>query len=431
MSLPRFTIAAVLLSLLAGCAETPFRLAMLEDTSEDEEAEDADAGDDRIPRLNSSADGDLIETLLADYFRSLESDAVPVQTAMAPENAVPEPVQRLSGKGIRVIPVGPPKTHKNGLWHYVRERLELARWNHESVETELAGFRDRPARVRGLAKRAEPFLHYLVGEVERRGLPLDLVLVPMVESACDPSALSAKTAAGLWQLIPATGQRFGVEMAADYDGRYDIHASTGAALSYLKHLHSRFQGDWLLALAAYNAGEGAVQHAIASNRAAGRGTDFWSLPLPPETRGYVPKILALSRILAGPDRYGLKLEPVPGTPALARVEIEPGIRPADVGSAAGLPEPVFKLLNPALKSIHDAPQRKYGLMLPLKNAQAMAASLEGAELVSAKTVVVKKGETLAVIAKRVGVSETALAGWNGLTPSSRLKPGQELLVYPV
>jgi membrane-bound lytic murein transglycosylase D len=427
MSLPRFTTAAVLLSLLAGCAEAPLRLAMLDDAGETGEA---DAGDDRIPRLNSSADGDLIETLLADYFRSLESPAVPVQMATGPASGAPEPARRLSGSGIRVIPVGPPKHHKNGLWHYLRERLELTRWNHPSVEAEVAGFRARPARVRGLAKRAEPFLHYLVGEIERRGLPLDLVLVPLVESACDPSALSAKTAAGLWQLIPATGQRFGVEMAADYDGRYDIHVSTGAALAYLQHLHDRFQGDWLLALAAYNAGEGAVQQAIANNRAAGRGTDFWSLPLPPETRGYVPKILALSRILAGADRYGLELEPVPGTPVLARVEIDAGIRPADVGSAAGLPEPLFKLLNPALKSIHDAPQRKYGLMLPLKNAQAMASSLEGAELVSAKTVVVKKGETLAVIAKRVGVSETVLAGWNGLAPNSRLKPGQELLIYP-
>ncbi|MDD2769825.1 MAG: transglycosylase SLT domain-containing protein [Methylococcus sp.] len=414
MSASRFILIACA-AWLAGCAGTPSGTAVRGDSPDD----------DRIPRLRSATDGELIETLLADYFRSLETPAVAAPAAAAlPQRS------GLSGEGIRVIAAGPAMGEKNGLWHYVGTRLALAHCGHAAVDAELAALRAKPGRVRGLAKRAEPFLHYLVGEAERRELPVDLVLVPMVESGYNPAAQSPKAAAGLWQLIPATGQRFGVEIAEDYDGRYDIHAATGAALSYFKHLRGRFGGDWLLALAAYNAGEGAVDSAIASNRAAGLSTDFWSLPLPAETRAYVPKVLALSRIIAEPERHGVRIDPVQGRPVLARVEIGSGVRPADVGAAAGVPEEVFKLLNPAMKSLSEAPRRKYRLMLPLKNAEVIAANFKGTEWVSATKIVVQKGETLAAIAKRHGVSATALAAWNGLSISSRLKTGQELLVYP-
>jgi len=323
------------------------------------------------------------------------------------------------------------KSMKDGIWDRMRKRLMLTGIEQERVLAEVDKIKRSPGTVSFLSKRAEPFLFYIVDEIERRGLPMDLALVPMVESAFEPAAVSPKQAAGIWQFIPGTAANYGLKLVDGYDGRYDIYASTKAALKYLAHLQGLFGGDWLLALAAYNVGEGAVQRAVAANQKAGLGTSYWDLDLPAETRAYVPKILALSRVIADPAAHGVSLRKISPLPYLARVEVsgEP-VQLAQAVAGLGMSWEEFYGMNPAFKP-DVAPAAPFNLLLPLDKAQALAASLPGAKLVAARKYVVKKGETLVVIAKQQGVPPLKLAEWNGLKTDSRVKPGQELIIYPV
>ena len=166
-----------------------------------------------------------------------------------------------------------------------------------------------------VSDRARLYLHHIVTEVERRDLPGELAMLPVVESAYQPFRLFSGTGRrGIWQFIPSTGRLYGLRYSWWYDGRRDVVESTRAALDYLEKLHAEFSGDWLLALAAYNSGEGNVRKAIRRNRRAGKPVDFWSLQLPRETRSYVPRLLAVSAIVADPELYGLTLKPSPTTP---------------------------------------------------------------------------------------------------------------------
>jgi len=201
---------------------------------------------------------------------------------------------RTAGRGPKVG-VRLSGVHGN-LWDGVRTGLVLNTIEHEKVRTFLEYLRQKPATIDFLMGRAEPYLHYLLGELKRAGLPTDLILVPMVESAYQTTAVSPKQAAGLWQFVASTGQQYGLRLSETYDGRYDTHLSTQAALRYLGYLNQLFDGDWTLALAAYNAGEGTVNRAIQANRGWGAGT-FWELSLPQETQNYVLKIITLSRIV--------------------------------------------------------------------------------------------------------------------------------------
>ncbi len=283
-----------------------------------------------------------------------------------------------------------------------------------------------------LMTRAEPYLQYLLGEIKRQGLPADLILVPMVESAFQTTALSNKQAAGLWQFIPATGQQYGLQFSETYDGRYDTHSATQAALKYLKRLSSLFNGDWLLAFAAYNAGEVAVQRAIQANRMAGGGGTFWELSLPQETQNYVVKILALSKVVADPAGLGFKPHKTTSRNTLARVETKPEIRIADLIASSGIAPDDFYKLNPAFKPDVDPPEQPHNFLLPLEKAEIlMAANMPGAKVYAPRKVVVQKGDTLSVLAKRHGVPEIKLSEWNGLPPKAPLKVGQEILVLGV
>jgi membrane-bound lytic murein transglycosylase D len=316
-------------------------------------------------------------------------------------------------------------------WEAVRSRLVLSAIEHEAVAAQLEQLRQHSGAVDFLMKRAEPYLQYLLEEINRHGLPTDLVLVPMVESAFEASALSPKQAAGLWQFIPTTGQQYGLEVSGTYDGRYDVHASTQAALKYLAHLNHLFNGDWLLALAAYNAGEGAVQRAIEANKKAGGSGSFWELDLPAETEAYVLKILSLAHVLANPEAHGLKLRKLSAEACLTRVEVGADVSLTEIVASSGLAPELFYKLNPAFKPDVPPPSRTYNFLIPLDKAQALASKLASAKIYAARKVVVKKGETLSILAKRHGVPEVKLAEWNGLKPKAVLKAGQELLVFPV
>lgn len=318
-------------------------------------------------------------------------------------------------------------------WDNVRNGLILARVQHERLEAHLAYLRERPGTVDFLMTQAEPYLQYLLGEIRRQGLPTDLILVPMVESAFRTTALSTKQAAGLWQFIPSTGQQYGLQLSENYDGRYDTHPATQAALKYLKHLHGLFKGDWLLAFAAYNAGEGAVQRAIQANILAGGTGSFWELELPQETQNYVVKILALSKVVADPASLGFKLhKAVVSRKTLARVEARPEVHISDLIASSGIAPDEFYKLNPAFKPDVEPPPQPHNFLLPLEKAEIlMAANLPGAKVFAPRKIVVQKGDTLTVLAKKHGVPEIKLAEWNGLPPRASLKVGQEILVQGV
>ncbi len=175
-------------------------------------------------------------------------------------------------------------------------------------------------------------LYHIVTELEARGMPLEIALLPVVESAFEPYAYSRARASGLWQFIPDTGSRYGLKQDWWYDGRRDVVESTRAALDYLQSLHDEFNGDWLLAIAAYNCGEMAVERALDANRAKGKPLDFWSLKLPKETQAYVPKLLAMRRLVADPEAFDIAISPIPNQPYFARVETHGQI---DLKLAAG------------------------------------------------------------------------------------------------
>ncbi|MEE4376882.1 MAG: transglycosylase SLT domain-containing protein [Candidatus Competibacteraceae bacterium] len=329
-------------------------------------------------------------------------------------------------------PPPPSKSLSDGLWQRIRKRLVLTGQAHARIDEQTAYLKRNPGFFKLMAQRAKPFLLYLLQEIERRKLPADLVLLPMIESAFDPVAVSPKGAAGLWQIMPATGEQYGLQLIEGYDGRYDIHAATEAALDYLSYLHKYFKGDWLLALAAYNAGEGRVQRAMQANLAAGQDTDYWSLNLPKETQAYVPKMLALSRIVFNPRHYSIKLPKIGTQPYLARiaVELEGETLLEEVLVAADLEVEEFFRFNPALQPATPVPERSYDFLLPLEKAEALVNQLPGAKWIAIQKHTVKRGDTLSTIAKRYGVSYRKLARWNGLSIKSIIKPGQELLVYP-
>ncbi|MEW6037607.1 MAG: transglycosylase SLT domain-containing protein [Pseudomonadota bacterium] len=304
--------------------------------------------------------------------------------------------------GLRLARTISGQPGKDGLWQHIRQKLVLDEIRHEAVDAEIESLTHNPAHLDALARRGEPFLHYLASEIERKGLPMDVLVVPMVESAFDPEAVSPRDAAGLWQIVRSTGEEHGLTVGENYDGRYDIHASTSAALSYLKHLGSVFKGDWLLALAAYNAGEGAVQRAVEASRRAGRGGSFWALDLPAETRAYVPRILALSSIIANPEGYGIKLRKIQDKPYLARVEVDSKVRVAEVVAGSGLPEQEFFKMNPALKPGAQPPKRRYDVLLPVASAAVLASVLDGAKPGPSRKSAGKRGATLSALDRNAG-----------------------------
>ncbi len=375
----------------------------------------------RVDKNRILAKGKLIERLRMQKGRG---HTEPLELADSGPIAGPKP---WTGKPLRTI----GKVNREGLWSHIRSNLILTSVEHDRVQSQIEEFRKHPGRVTYLTRKAEPFLNHIVGEIGRKGLPLDLVIVPMVESGFEPTAVSPKAAAGLWQIIPSTGVQHGLTVSEEYDGRYDVHASTRAALSYFKHLIGLFKGDWLMALAAYNCGEGAVQRAILANAKAGKGTSFWDLHLPAETQAYVPKIVALARLIGDPATISTPARKQANTTELASVELGAQVRLADAVAASGLPPEAFFRMNPAFKPDVEPPKQAYTILLPSDNAQLVAAHVPGAKFVGTKTIVVKKGDTLARLAKKHGVPPIKLAEWNGLTTDTALTPGQELLVFPV
>ncbi|MCG8415050.1 MAG: transglycosylase SLT domain-containing protein, partial [Pseudomonadales bacterium] len=219
-----------------------------------------------------------------------------------------------------ILEPGPEPEPITTVWQRLQRGFQLqSHYNHPSVQAQLESYRGDQRYFDLITERAKPFLFFITEEIEQRGLPMELALLPVVESTFNPSAYSHENAVGLWQFLAATGREFGLQQDWWYDGRRDPQASTIAALDYLQSLHKQFDGDWLLALAAYNTGGANLSRAL--RRVEPERREFWNLPLALETRSHVPKILALSRLIQNPEDYAVTLSDIPNEDPLIRVEI--------------------------------------------------------------------------------------------------------------
>src|SRR5436190_436866 len=289
------------------------------------------------------------------------------------------------------------------LWQRIRMGFTLEAMDSPLVAENEAWYASRPDYIRRFVDRGSLYLHHIVEEVERRGMPMEIALLPVVESAFTPKAQSRAKASGLWQFIPSTGKSYGLTQDWWRDNRNDVVASTGAALNYLQRLHDMF-GSWELALAAYNSGEGRVSRAIAANQKKGLPTDFLSLKLPDETRNYVPRLIAVKNIVLAPASYGIELESVPDQPYFTAVPAPHRIDVPLAAKLAGMSVEEFVALNPAHnKPVAIAPTGT--LLVPLDKADTFRTNLESYDkpLVTWTTYMAKKGESLDAIAKRYGV----------------------------
>lgn len=225
-------------------------------------------------------------------------NSTPTDSTSADEGVTSQTNQpRYTSASDRPLPALPTPHTSDDVWQRIRMQLSFASSTHPRVLKRVNWYLQHPNYMHTISNRAEPYLYYLVSEVERRGLPIELALMPLIESDFNAQAYSEKHASGLWQLTPLIAKHYGVTINPWFDGRQDLIQSTGAALDFLTYLHQRFDGDWYHAIAAYNTGEGRVATAIANNRKAGKATDFFSLKLPKQTRHYVPKLLAAAALL--------------------------------------------------------------------------------------------------------------------------------------
>jgi membrane-bound lytic murein transglycosylase D len=315
------------------------------------------------------------------------------------------------------------------IFERIRGGFALVDVDHQSVDHELRWFARHPAYLDRTFKRGERYLYHIVQEIEARGMPLELALLPVVESAFNPVAYSRARASGLWQFIPATGRRYGLKQNWYYDGRRDVIAATTAALDYLQFLHDTFD-DWLLAVAAYNCGEMNVIRAIARNRAAGKPTDFFSLQLPRETRAYVPKLLAMRRLVGDPVAHGLIFAPIPNQPYFVTVDTAGQLDLHVAAELAELPKEELLALNPAFNHWVTDPDGPHRLLVPVDRKERLTAGLAALPPEKRVRVVyhrVRPGDTLGGIAARYNVSVDALRSTNKIR-GTIIHPGQDLLI---
>ena len=321
----------------------------------------------------------------------------------------------------------------------IRAGFALPQVQHYAVDREVEWYRSRPDFLDRTFRRGERYLYHIITEIERRGMPLELALLPVVESAFNPVAYSRSRASGLWQFIPSTGKHYGLTQNWWIDERRDVLLATDAALTYLQYLHRYFNGDWFLAIAAYNGGEGTLSRAVSRNAAAGRPTDFFSLDLRTETRDYVPKLLAISRLVANPGAYGLQFAALPNRPYFDVVDPGRQVNLGDAADLAGVSRDDMFALNPAFNRMSTPPNGPHRLLLPVANAEpfrlALASEAGAARLAAAPVVEpprdtrhrVRRGETLSGIARKYGVSVTAIKQANNMK-GSVIHPGSNLLI---
>jgi len=296
--------------------------------------------------------------------------------------------------------------------------------NHETW------YSSRPDYIKRMVERSQKYLFHIVEEVEKRGMPTEIALLPMIESAYNPQAYSSGRASGIWQFIPSTGKHFGLKQNWWVDNRRNVTFATDAALTYLQKLYGMF-GSWDLALAAYNAGEGTVGRAIERNRKLGLATDYESLNLPPETKNYVPKLQAIKNIMTNPGKYGLKIQTIANTPYFAKVSAPAQIDAHLAAKLAEISDDEFTALNPSNnRPVITNNGEKHELLLPILSAQTFRENLANYNkpLVSWQTYFAKRGERMESIASKFGIQLAKLRNVNNLPTQNKIKNSATILV---
>ena len=340
-----------------------------------------------------------------------------------PDNVQPE----LSNAIPHEAKAAPVVEQYSNVWAKIQHANTIDVHDDAEVRKQRNFFDDKQRFMNQVGERAEPFLYYIVSQLEARNMPLELALLPIVESGYNPLA-QANGPAGLWQMIPATGRNFGLTINSAYDGRKDALASTDAVLDYLQHLYDTLDNDWINAVAAYNTGELVIKAAIDKNKAKGKPTDFWSLGIPAKRVQTVPKWLAFIQIIRAPNHYGLKIPAIDNRPVLDRIPAPNGVDIGQIADAAGLSKAKFKTYNPGFRQGVIPSKGKYQIALPLENIglyQENQDKLYAQKRYDSQSYTVKSGDSLGSIAAKFDMSVKALKQANNLT-SDRLKIGQEL-----
>jgi membrane-bound lytic murein transglycosylase D len=320
---------------------------------------------------------------------------------------------------------------KHNAWHRLQQGMQMTAVRNHRVDTQLQWFLEHPAYMQRVMERARPILPFVLDELEKRNLPSELALLPIVESAYQAFAYSHGRASGMWQIIPSTGRFLGLKQNWWYDGRRDIIESTRAAISYLDSLAQQFDGDWELALASYNAGPGKIRSAVRYNRKKKRKTDFWHLTnIRPETRDYVPKLFALREIFANPEKYQLDLVPVNNQVSYEVVELDGQIDLALAADLAGITINELYQLNPAFNRWATAPDGPHRLLLPRDKADHF--KLRVAEVPASKRInwvrhKIRGGETLSQISEKYRTTAELIRQVNNLK-GSQIRAGKYLMV---
>jgi membrane-bound lytic murein transglycosylase D len=358
----------------------------------------------------------------------------------------------------------------DNIWDTLRHEFILPHYEYmPQVQQQINWFLAHPDFLRVSAERAAPYLYYILQQVHKRHLPAELVLLPIMESSYNPYAASNKGAVGIWQMMPGTATGFGVKQNWWYDGRRDVVASTRAALNYIAYLSSYFGGNWLLAIAAYDTGEGNILSAIKKNIREGRSTDYWSLPLSQETRDYIPRFLALAIIISHPDRYPISFPPVRNAPYLAQMDVGEHIDLRHAATLAGLSLKKLMQLNPGFNHGATDPMGPFKLVLPIEHVQKFSENLSRGKskeniltpspylqpappkpqvLVDNNTInralknlqgryalqpgdtlyMIRKGDDLVKIAQRFHLEVATLLAVNPLTSQTNLQPGEKIII---
>lgn len=316
------------------------------------------------------------------------------------------------------------------LWQRIRLDLRFLDYEHPRISHEIQRLQRNPGALNILLSRSEPYLHYIIEQVEHHNLPREIALLPAVESGFRPFAYSRNGAAGLWQFMPATGRMLGLHQHWWYDGRRDVTSSTKAALKYLMSLNKRLDGNWLYALAAYNAGAGTVGRAIRKARKNNQPEDYWSLKLPTETRDYIPRLIALAKVIKDPVKYGVSLPKLANRPYFAVTESRKQI---DLQVAADLADVTlqdFLNLNPAFNRGVTHPDSNKRLLVPVNKRlkfNAALAALPDNHRLRWRQHKIRRGETLIKIARQYNVTVNSIRQANKIS-GSRIRINQNLLI---
>lgn len=318
------------------------------------------------------------------------------------------------------------------VWTRVRDGFKIPNMENSVVDENLAKYSKRPDYLQRMANRSQKYLYHIIEEVTARGMPTEIALLPFVESAFVTNAKSRVKAAGLWQFMPATGKHYELDQTMWKDERYDVLQSTSAALTYLQRLHDEFN-DWPLAFAAYNWGEGNVRRAIKRNQSLGLPTDYMSLKMPAETRNYYPKLQAIKNIVQNPNDYGIKLPTIYNEPFFVQIFKDQDIDVKRAANLAGMSHEEFSTLNPSFNRPVIVASHNHSMLMPTDKLDQFIENLvayrtSGKPLSSWTTYRVKPEDTVASIARKAHMTETALREANQIPAGRRIKPGSLVLV---